>query len=590
MMYLLLCATVLVSVLPLCDGSKSTAVLDHTLANSDNCSLWHIPVTSENGSTTCQCASDLNGIIIHCDEDKITLHTCHTISYDDDKELVAGLSPYACFQLVQVTIPTDIAEDNLNDLVCEHLNRTGLLCGSCKADHSFPPYSYSLECVECLDYKYNWLKYLAVVLIPLTVFYFLVISLRISVTSERLNAYVLIGQILATPRLLRDIWTNFPPTDTKNYILLSLLSTLAGMWNLDFFRFAHPRFCLHPSFLSVHILILDYISAVYPLGLVIITYFFCQYRHRFPVIVRCCGPIYRLFARFRREFDIQKSLINSFATFLLLSYVKVLNITFDLLVYCRIFAKTSHVVRIVLFYDATIEYFGSQHAPYAVFSLIVSMLLNIFPLLLLIFYPSQYFQRCLNYFGIRSLILHTFMDTFQGCYKSRPIDCRYFAAVYLAVRLLNLLLLSSTQETGIYFPLMAIVFISLAVLVCKMQPYRTPVYNTVDTLLFLFVGFSYALEPVFLLAKQFNYPSLQASIWLALGFLACYFFYGISLFVYSLLPKKVFRKLETFSRAFVQKCHLLCKFCGDSNESEAGEEALTQPHLLQGADECTPLI
>ena len=34
--------------------------------------------------------------------------------------------------------------------------------GSCVASGYAPPvYSYSLSCVECADYSYNWMKYVA---------------------------------------------------------------------------------------------------------------------------------------------------------------------------------------------------------------------------------------------------------------------------------------------------------------------------------------------------------------------------------------------------------------------------------------------
>ena len=50
----------------------------------------------------------------------------------------------------------------LNEEVCGSFNRIGLMCGECTAEHAPSVYSYDLACVECKDYKYNWLKYIAV--------------------------------------------------------------------------------------------------------------------------------------------------------------------------------------------------------------------------------------------------------------------------------------------------------------------------------------------------------------------------------------------------------------------------------------------
>ena len=55
------------------------------------------------------------------------------------------------------------------------------MCGECIAEHAPSVYSYDLACVECKDYKYNWLKYIAVAYLPLTAFFIPMIVLRVSV-------------------------------------------------------------------------------------------------------------------------------------------------------------------------------------------------------------------------------------------------------------------------------------------------------------------------------------------------------------------------------------------------------------------------
>ena len=60
-------------------------------------------------------------------------------------------------------------------------------------------------------------------------------------------------------------------------------------------------------------------------------------------------------------------------------------------------------------------------------------------LLLLLFYPMKWFQKCLNCLRLSHVALHTFVDSFAGCYKDGTEpgtrDCRYFAALYLLVLL-----------------------------------------------------------------------------------------------------------------------------------------------------------
>ncbi len=59
-------------------------------------------------------------------------------------------------------------------------------------------YSYRLSCVECTHYKYNWIKYIAVANIPLTLFLIVVITFRISATSGSMVGYVTVSQLGAT--------------------------------------------------------------------------------------------------------------------------------------------------------------------------------------------------------------------------------------------------------------------------------------------------------------------------------------------------------------------------------------------------------
>ena len=87
-----------------------------------------------------------------------------------------------------------------------------------------------------------------------------------------------------------------------------------------------------------------------------------------------------------------------------------------------------------LYYDASIEYFSSEHLPFAVLALLIGFIFVVLPFLLLVAYPCSCFQRCLNFLGWRNPSLHIFMDAFQGSYRTEPRDLRYFSAYYLLLR------------------------------------------------------------------------------------------------------------------------------------------------------------
>ena len=216
--------------------------------------------------------------------------------------------------------------EHLNGMMCGHFNRSGQLCGKCKTNYSPPVYSYNLHCTLCSGGKYNWIKYIAIAFVPLTVFLVLILCCRISATSPKLYMYVTFCQALATPANVRVLLvasgkSSFP---CATMILVRILSTLYGFWNLDYFRALLPYdICLKVNTLQV--LALDYSTAFYSRTLIVVTYVLIElHACNFIFIVWIWRPFHRCFACFRQQWDIRTSIIDAFATFILLSNIKLL--------------------------------------------------------------------------------------------------------------------------------------------------------------------------------------------------------------------------------------------------------------------------
>ena len=92
--------------------------------------------------------------------------------------------------------------------------------------------------------------------------------------------------------------------------------------------------------------------------------------------------------------NIKSSILNAFGTFLLLLYGKFLTVSFDLLIYTREYAPNGKAGGYVLFYDATIEYFGRDNLPYAILAIVIILLFNILPLLFALLHPLRCFRGC----------------------------------------------------------------------------------------------------------------------------------------------------------------------------------------------------
>ena len=118
--------------------------------------------------------------------------------------------------------------------------------------------------------------------------------------------------------------------------LQKVIFTLYGFWNLDFFHTLLTHICVKINTLQT--LALDYAVAIYPLILLVVTYVLIQCRIcNFKIIRVMCRPFHRCIEHFRSQWNVRTSIVDAFATFLLLSYVKLLSVSFDLLVPTQVY-------------------------------------------------------------------------------------------------------------------------------------------------------------------------------------------------------------------------------------------------------------
>ena len=448
------------------------------------CPLW----TTFNSTTgKCECGSDLHGVVT-CNPDtlEISLLRCYCMTYDEHTDTTeVGPCYFTCDRRISHGYAAGGINTNssheLNQEICGRFQRTGRLCSKCVNNHSLPVYSILyINCTECLrsEFKLNLLKYLVVAFLPLTLFYIVIIVFKISILTGDLVAYVLTCQIVMSPITIGSMYRA-----TSGHLLLLLVSFVA-IWNLDFFRLLYTPFCIHPDMTTLQVLALDYLVAVYPIFLIFLTYTAVLLHDRYSIVVKIWRPAYRVFSCIRREWNIRGSLIQAFATFMVLSYVKILNVSFSLLIPVHLKNVHGEVINeTYLISDAQLLYFGREHLPYGILAIVMLSIFNILPTLLLLLYPCGCFQKCLTCCGIRSVTLHTFMDALQGCYRYKPRDCRYFAGIYLCVRIIFLATCAVINDrmiitfAGVYFAL-------LAIIVTFVKPYRQEIHNKVEVAIF----------------------------------------------------------------------------------------------------------
>ena len=451
------------------------------VTSNNSCPTWFVPDTK--GTGTCRCGKSHD--IIDCNEGSHTaaVLNCYCVSYDPElEEVVAGACFFNCephrkHQFTDGHMILPCSSDELDNQTCRPFKRTGRLCGKCLPGYSPLVYSYNMSCVECPDGSENWWKFILVAFGPLTLFYFFILFFQINAVSSSLHAVLFYSQAISTTAHCRIILFALGEHFPSNHwfiIVAKLLTTIYGVWNLDFFRAFLPNICL--SLGTLPTLALDYVGVIYPLILIMITYFLIDlYDRNFRPLILIWKPFLKIFMIFKRKWDFKTSLIDAFATFFLLSFNKVISVSFDLLMPVQVYTAQSSKGSWALYYDGSVDYFCKQHLPYAILALFFLVSFVIIPVLTLLFYQFLYFQKLLNYCPLPWYILHTFADSFQGCFKngteSGTRDCRWFAGAYFVLRFTLFLVYAFAHQT-IYYSVASVVLLVFIILLIKVQPYK----------------------------------------------------------------------------------------------------------------------
>ena len=481
-----------------CCGVEQVDTYQQSLPDDQECPTWFIPTKTANGTTRCECGS-FSSEKVQCDQGSNITHlllgNCMTYN-EEPSTTVVGPCPYnshraSDMQQVYMKLPKNVSK--LNAFMCGGLNRTGQLCSHCKEGLGIPVFSYTLHCVQCMDSHYGWLLYSFLALFPTTVFFIIVIMLQIRVTSAQMNAFIFVCQFLTSVMNISP-YTLLDAISSKLFRALALIfTTLYGIWNVDFFRFLIPPFCASNQLGPIHVIALEYIVAFYPLFLTAVTYVCIQLHTRDCRVIVCLWrPFGRCLGCFRETWDPTKSLVHAFSSFLLLSYSKILFVSLQLLVHVRLYEPTGEQVGTMVYYDASLVYFGSTHLPFALLAIFVLCVFIVLPALVLLLYPTRAFQRCLGCCSVRWHALHAFADTFQGYYKNGTEgarDYRYFAGLYLIVRII--FLLGTANFLGAYGWLIGILGpTTVSFLFALLRPYKNNWFNVWDSVVFLLIAFA----------------------------------------------------------------------------------------------------
>ena len=472
---------------------------------------------------------------------------------DEEGSFIGFCITFSTHLLVNVTVvdekyyiqlPDNISE--LNDYMCGPMNRKGRVCSRCIDGFAPSVTSIGYECSNCTGTWYGVPLYLCLEFVPLTVFYLAILVFQISVTSAPMTCCVMYSQ-LSVSFIIHYSKPYISLESSSAYIFTNDLIILHGIWNLDLFRYIVPPFCVSPNLKSIHISFFGYISAVYPLMLIILTWVCIDlHSHNFKPLVWLWNKLGCLMTKR----DSKSTIIDVYATFFLLSYMKLILISVmifrESIVSQANSSQTYSVVAVA--YDTTVRYFSSEHIPFLIAAL-VSLLLGLLPALILTTYPFRVFRNLLlkcSFGGRSRAALNIFVEKFYSGYRDGldgGRDMRSFASLYLFVRVLiyifyGYFLLPSAILPGVCCLLIALV-----------RPYKKTYMNNIDALILALLTLN-CIQSEYLFSAPFRSTKAELHLW-SMGATSCF---PLLVSFYTILPKRLFKTIK-------QNLYICKKYC-----------------------------
>ena len=208
----------------------------------------------------------------------------------------------------------------------------------------------------------------------------------------------------------------------------------------------------------------------------------------------CGDHFHKCFSSLRRSWDPKSSVINAFATFLLLSSFKVCFTVFSLIDRMDLYLNGN--INIVLYIEPTTKFISKQ-----VYFIPIVVLLTLFvlmPLLLLCLYPTKLCKlttKCICT-PRQQNALFMFMDCFQGHYKNGTTgtyDCRFVSSIGFIVRLLVCYFLSygwsrSHGRNNEILTYISFLLFSVSLFYAFVRPCKKQYMNVIEGLLYFAIS------------------------------------------------------------------------------------------------------
>ena len=425
--------------------------------------------------------------IVRCSESSAFVKHGYWVGYLDDtnttreNRLATSLCPKGfCSNNTKSTdehrLPSNTSED-MSLYIC-NANRAGLVCGKCKENRSVYYHSSAFACGTNDLCHLGWFFYILSELIPVTLFFLVVIALNISFTSGPLNGVIFFMQFVDTLKVKAENFIWFGPAVQKFTYIHKLVYR---MFTLNFFSVGPLSFCLWSGASALDLLAFRYVTIVFSLFLIIGTV----------ALLKVCS------FKFCNKYviNVKGSIIHGLSAFLVMSYSECTRVSLMIITRGTLsIGPNMHRLedRHFAFYNGEYSYMGPDHLKYALPAIFFIVTMVSIPPLLLFSYPLCYKlfallrieeSKCVQ---ITCKILplekiKPLFDSIQGAFKDR---FRFFAGLYFIYRLSSLLTFAVAGTLITHYTATGFQLVCMLALHAACRPYKKSWHNVLDALLF----------------------------------------------------------------------------------------------------------
>ena len=477
--------------------------------NEDNqCPPW----TYYNASIQqCKCYSDVKfggRYIARCNEQESLLGYNYCMTYDEESGTSTvsycryfTLQGHNIFRPGLIDLPDNISE--LNEYMCGPMNRKGIACSECIDGYGPSVTSLKFQCSTCSSVWYGVLIYLLIEIVPVTIFYVIVLLFQLNLTTAPMLGFIFNCNYIINLTTFHPIISNEAQAYTK------VITLLYGIWTLDFFRYAIPPFCVSSKLTNIHIIYLQSLSTFFPYLLIAITWLLIKlHSNDCKVVVWMWKKLDKaILKHIKVQRNSGRTVIDAFATFFLLSFAK-LSATFliPLIPFTLTKVSSYNISRsqtIHSFVDSRTNYVSGANIAAVVVSSGILLFALLPPVFIIALYPIRTFRKLMLKCCHRRFIctLNFFVDKYHSCYKDGldgGKDMRSFAALYFFATILTY----TVWFISYSYLSLAIVPGGYSLMIAIVQPYKKQYMTVIDSLLLANSALMTAMLNDFLVLSQ----------------------------------------------------------------------------------------